>query len=157
MRRWALGLFLAAAYAGGCSVAPSPEIPASTGSLSPTRPAVTPTPATSFTPVPTLGPPGIYTACGRLTRADCEAAIQSVRVFAPEALAGAEVIVVEWMCGPGEWCAYDDGPVVVVAPCDRPNQRWRAFEVPLFRAPAELPYPRLRPHILELLPDYLRS
>lgn len=127
------------ALASGCGVSPSPT----------SSPTVPPKPATpSPTPTATVRPsPRI--ACGRIDETPCANAVAAARVFAPDAFASAGLVIVDSECGPGQFCAFNAGEVVVVI---SDEVGWRTFVHRPSQAVLELPYPELPQHMLDLLP-----
>lgn len=135
--------------ATGCGVSPQPPTSSAT---------VTPEPATpSPTPTATVKP-SLRIACGRFDETPCANAVAAARAFAPDAFAAAELVIVDSECGPGEFCVFNAGSVVVVISdeTETASAPWRAFVQRPNQAVIELPYPDLPRHMLELLPVEVR-
>jgi len=100
--------------------------------------------------VGSLASPAI--TCGRIDEAQCMEAVDAARQLAPDAFPAGSQTVVDSECGPGQFCSFNAGTIVVVVDPSRPEPTGQAFVLRWGSDAFETPYDDLPAHVFELFP-----
>ncbi len=79
-------------------------------------------------------------------------AVDAARQLAPDAFPAGSQTVVDSECGPGQFCSFNAGTIVVVVDPSRPEATGQAFVLRWGSDAFETPYDDLPAHVFELFP-----